>query len=479
MPIRAAGSAALAYAVAVVAAVGAIVTTAVTVARLSRGLGDARHEIGVVTLDDLHEGQLEIAAAMVLTLVAAVLWGRFRRVPTRRHLLLFTSLCVLAADNLVSALFTAGFDSLATSRFATWTTAVNGVIGVGLLVLAAWVPDEPLRRPRLTILLTAGLAGAAVAGVTTFAWVLRGRLPNAFQDQPRPRSPAELTFLSEHPVLVAAEVLAACCWAAAAALFLATARRTGDELTGWIAVAATLAATSSVNYALLPSQYVELLYLGDYFFLAAVAVLLVAAAREIGVAEGALVDRALYSERRRIAREMHDGVTQELAFIASQTRAGRADPAQSDRALRAIRDAADRALDQSRSAIAELSGPVDDTLASSIAVTAQVVARRTGARVELSVDESIVVSEETRRALVRITRDALTHAVQNGAATVRVDLHRNGDLGLRIIAEGAVTESPPSSLELDSIRDRVAGLDGRVDVSTASGQGTTVEVRLP
>jgi signal transduction histidine kinase len=176
---------------------------------------------------------------------------------------------------------------------------------------------------------------------------------------------------------------------------------------------------------------------------------------------------------------MHDGVTQELAFIASQTRAGRADPRQSDRALRAIRDAADRALDQSRSAIAELSGPVDDTLASSIAVTAQVVARRTGARVELTVDESIVVSEETRRALVRITRDALTHAVQNGAATVRVDLHRNGDLGLRIIADGAVTESPPSSLELDSIRDRVAGLDGRVDVSTAAGQGTTVEVRLP
>jgi signal transduction histidine kinase len=477
MPVRAAGSTALAYAVAVVAAVGAIATAAVTVARLSRGLGEARHDIGVVTLDDLHEGQLEIAAAMVLTLVAAVLWGRFRRLPTRRHLLLFTSLWVLAADNLVSALFTAGFDSLATSRFATWTTAVNGVIGVGLLVLAAWVPDEPLRRPRLTILLTTGLAGAAVAGVITFAWVLRGRLPDAFQDQPQ--SPAELTFLSEHPVLVAVEVLAACCWAAAAVLFLATALHAGDELTGWIALAATLAAISSVNYALLPSQYVELLYLGDYFFLAAVAVLLVAAAREIGVAEGALVDRALYFERRRIAREMHDGVTQELAFIASQTRAGRADPRQSDRALRAIRDAADRALDQSRSAIAELSGPVDDTLASSIAVTAQVVARRTGARVELTVDESIVVSEETRRALVRITRDALTHAVQNGAATVRVDLHRNGDLGLRIIADGAVTESPPSSLELDSIRDRVAGLDGRVDVSTASGRGTTVEVRLP
>src|SRR5688500_638032 len=110
MSVRAAGSTAVAFAVAVVAAVGAIATAAVTVARLSRGLGDARHEIGVVTLDDLHEGQVEIAAAMVLTLVAAVLWGRFRRVPTRRHLLLFTSLWVLAADNLVSSLFTAGFD---------------------------------------------------------------------------------------------------------------------------------------------------------------------------------------------------------------------------------------------------------------------------------------------------------------------------------------------------------------------------------
>jgi signal transduction histidine kinase len=477
MPVRAAGSTRLAFAVALTATVGAIVTAVVTVARLSPGLGDARHRVGVLTLDDLHEGQLEIAAAMVLTLVAAVLWGRLGRVSTRRHLLLFTSLGILAVDNLVSSLFTAGFDSLATSRFATWATALNGLIGVGLLVLAAWTPDEPLARPRLSTLLTTGLAGAAVAGVMVSTWALRSVLPDAFDREPK--SPAELSFFGAHPALETSEALTACCWAAAAALFLVTARRTGDELTGWFAIAATLAVISSVNYTLLPSQYVELLYLGDYFFLTAVAVLLVAAAREIGAAEGALVDQALYSERRRIAREMHDGVTQELAFIASQTHAGRSDPQRSDEALRLIRDAADRALDQSRSAIAELSGPVDDSLAAAIAVTAQVVARRTGARIELTMDESIVVPDETRRALVQITRDALTHAVHQGAGTVRIDLHRNGDLGLRIVAEGTATEPSGSSLELASIRDRVAGLDGRLDVSSASGQGTTVEVRVP
>jgi len=38
---------------------------------LARAGGQPR--LGVVTIDDLHEGQVEIAAAMVLTLVAAVL----------------------------------------------------------------------------------------------------------------------------------------------------------------------------------------------------------------------------------------------------------------------------------------------------------------------------------------------------------------------------------------------------------------------
>ena len=223
------------------------------------------------------------------------------------------------------------------------------------------------------------------------------------------------------------------------------------------------------------------MYLGDYFFLSAVCLLLVAAVREVGTAEAALVDRALYTERRRIAREMHDGVTQELAYIASQAHAAESDPTRSDRVLRRIRDAVERALDQTRTAIAELSGPVDESLAASIATTAQVVSRRTGARLELTLDESLVVSDDVRLALVQATREALNHAARHGASTVRIDLRRDLALGLRVTIDGpaADVDEADRDVELASIRDRIAGVDGEVTLHPRPNGGATLEVLVP
>ena len=166
------------------------------------------------------------------------------------------------------------------------------------------------------MLTTTAQAGTAVAGVLVLAWMLRSRLPEALESAPR--LPVDLEYFSAHPALIASDALTAGCWCVAAVLFGRASQRTGDRLTGWLAIAGVLAAVSSLNYALLPTHLIELMYLGDYFFLVAVALLLFAAVREVGAAEAARVDQALYTERRRIAQEMHDGVTQELAFIASQ-----------------------------------------------------------------------------------------------------------------------------------------------------------------
>jgi len=46
----------------------------------------------------------------------------------------------------------------------------------------------------------------------------------------------------------------------------------------------------------------------------------VRAVREISREEAAMIRSAVLEERRRVARDLHDGVAQELAFIASQTR---------------------------------------------------------------------------------------------------------------------------------------------------------------
>lgn len=456
-----------------VTAAGLLLTAAVTAARIERP------GLGVLTLDDLHEGQLEVAAAIVLIFVAAVMAGRVRRQPTRRHLVLLAALCVLASANLVAALMTAGFDSLSASRFATWAAAVTGLLGPALLLVAVVVPDEPLARPRYANARTITACCVGLAVVLGALWLLRGQLPLAFDTLPT--SPDDVTVLSQHPALVVAAGAACVCWVMAGCGLVSIARRTDDDLAAWMGLAALVAAVGYLNYTLFPSQLIELMFLGDYFYLAAVAILVVGAAREVGNSEAARVDSAVYAERRRIAAEMHDGVAQELAYISAQTRDMQLHAERRDRGLSKIADAAERALDESRAAIKELSGPVYESLAHAIEMTAVAVAGRDGAEVELQMDESLVVPPSTRVALVRITREAVGNAVRHGhAGRVRIDLWEHDGARLRITDDG--TGIDPSSVDgtfgLSSIRERVANLAGELSVSSSPSGGTVLEVRV-
>jgi signal transduction histidine kinase len=457
----------------VAAVVGGALTAAVTAVRLS-GLGD-RQQVGVVTMDDLHEGQVEFGAALVLILVAAVIWGRVHRLPSRRQLALLAAVSVLALDNLLSAMLTAGYDSLSENRFATWCTAANGLLGAALLLTAGLVVDSPVARPGRAIKQTLAASTALVVLAVGAAWLLRDTLPAAFSS--RPVSPEQLTFLIGHPALIACQVLTALCWAGSAGMFAVAALRTREELTGWIALASVTGAISFVNYALVPSQFTELLYLGDYFFLVTVVVLLIGAVREVGAAEAARVDRAIYSERLRIARELHDGVAQELSLISAQTHGMLRRPLTRDVGLRRVQDSVDRALDESRAAISELSGPVGGPLASALAVTAEGVTRRAGVRLDLDLDDSVTVSSDLRVALSRTVREAIGSAVRNGGARrVGVRLWKEDGVRLRIALDGDDPAGDP--VVLASLRERLALVGATLEVGAGAEGEVRLEVRL-
>ena len=102
----------------------------------------------------------------------------------------------------------------------------------------------------------------------------------------------------------------------ATAGFLRRSRRLGDEFFGWLAVAGVLAAASHVNYLLYPAINSPSLYAGDLFRFAFYAVLLVGSMREIWSYWHALSRAAVLEERQRIACDLHDGVAQELAYLA-------------------------------------------------------------------------------------------------------------------------------------------------------------------
>lgn len=465
--------------VAAVGVVGLLVTLAVAIARLYPGLGDSRYTVGVVTVDDLQEGQLGVAAAIVLTFICAVLVSRYRRNPMRRHLLTAIAVGVLALDNLLSAVLTTGFDSLSASRFATWASAADGVIGAGLLVLASLLPDRRLDRGERRHVLLATVSILVVGSVLS-AWALRDLLPDAFGTLPR--RPEELELLSEHPALFLVEAITALGYATAGMAFAAIADRDDDDLSRWLSVGSAIAAVAYVNYALFPSQFTELLYVGDFLFLLAVAVLLIGAVREIGNAETRLVQQAVYLERRRVGRDLHDGVAQELAYLNNQLRAAMRD---SDTArLPRVLDTAERALDETREAIAVLNSPEGDTLTACLQQASQRIARRGGADVQTDLDPTVRVQRDVQVALVRITREAVTNAVSHGRARIiTVELWGETGARLRITDDGEgfdVSETEGHQGHgIASMRERSLSLRGDFAIRSAPGRGTTVEVGFP
>jgi signal transduction histidine kinase len=427
---------------------------------------------------------METAAGMVLLFVAAVLAGRYRTDGSRRSMLVLAAVVVLVVDNLVSAALTATLDSIADGGFATWAVAGNSALGALLLAGAAASPPGPVvpRRDRRRRARTVSAAGVGLAAATTVvAAVLGDALPGALASPPEREE--DLVLLGEHPALAVTEVLTALGYALAAVAFHRLSAQAGDMLLRWLAAACVVLAAAFVNYALFPSPFTELVYAGDLFFLVAVGTLLVGAVREVASAEAARVGSAVFEERRRMARDLHDGVAQELAFISAQSR-WFADGPDGDGGIRLIRDAVDRALAETRSAIGVLSRPVDDELGSALTATAADVAHRAGARVRSDVVDGVEAPAASREALMRITREAVGNAVRHGGArTVTLHLRNHDGIRLRIADDGRGFDprTAPSehSFGLVSMRERAESLGGNFSVSSAPGGGTTVEVVLP
>src|SRR5688572_9765226 len=154
---------------------------------------------------------------MVLIFIAAVLLGRFRLNGSRRTLLKFAAVAILALDNLYSAVLTMVIDSVSSGGFATWTFAADGVVGSMLLAVAALLPDQHVRQKGRGVLIAIGTSVVALVVVIVSTALLGDRLPNAFADVPETGD--ELQLLSEHTALIVAQAVTAACFGIAAVGF--------------------------------------------------------------------------------------------------------------------------------------------------------------------------------------------------------------------------------------------------------------------
>ena len=424
---------------------------------------------------------LETACGLIALLAAFLVFGRYRRTARTDDLALTVGLGFLACANLIFSAMPWALFSVDSMRFAAWTSLIGTVAGTFALALSSLLPGRQLWNPGRAAGIALG-GGASLYAVTAILiGVFERRLPLGF---------APTTALPEagipHPIgahpLLAAQAVCMVFYAVAAIGFARKAERSGDGLLRWFAPAAALAAVGRANYSLFPSLYTQWVYVGDVPRFAAHLLLLGGVVREIGRYQQGVAQLAAFEERRRIARELHDGVAQELAFVATQARLFLKSPSSVE--IKYLAAAAERALEESRRAIALLAHPAEESLDAAIVQMVEELTSRVGSSARFLVDSDVTVPPQTRETLLRIVREAVTNAHRHGQAKViTVELSNHEGLLLRIADDGQGFD--PTAVDdaggfgLSTMRARARALGGVFSVESQPALGTTVEVVLP
>jgi signal transduction histidine kinase len=421
---------------------------------------------------------MDTLETIALGLTAAIVAGRARRSSSRSDLLLADGLVMLAVGTLFLSLIP-DLSRTPVRTYATWSASATRLAAVALFVAGAVARNAPLEHPAREV--RRGLAGALI--VTAIVAAVMAPLANHLPELQRLPNAGTVSrdILSGPRSLLLVESMLGIGLLVASIGFAKRSAEFQDALLGWVAAGLSLAAFSRFGYALFPSQSGDYIYLGDFLGLAACLVLLAGAGLEVLSAQAALAEAAIRDERRRLARDLHDGLAQELAFITAQTRRLAVPDAESAEALRA---AAERALEESRLAIAGLIRRGEQSLEKTLHDAATSTASRAGVEVAFDLEPGVAISAEAQQALLRVQAQAIVNAAVHGhARRVRISLRSLPQVRLSITDDGdgfdVTAPRRPDSIGLDSIRERAEALGGHLSISSAVGAGTTVEVLLP
>ena len=256
-------------------------------------------------------------------------------------------------------------------------------------------------------------------------------------------------------------------------------RRRGEDLDQWLSIVTTLSLFATLSLVFTHDARPALVARGDFLVLFAHAVLLVGLWRAIRASE---FGRAVAEERARVAREIHDGLAQYLFSVAthaSMIEAG----APLDDALPKLRDAVTAAQQEARYAILALSSaagraPFDSALRRYVDVlTADGLLE-----VELEIDHSIELRPDEQIEVFRIVQEGLANARRHSDARhawVQIGA-RAGERFVRVRddGEGFAPEASEAGQGLRNIRERVGSISGALQLSSAPGHGTSLEIVL-
>jgi signal transduction histidine kinase len=479
---------------------------------------------------------MNTAATVIAGGIALLAWFRFRETgqtdslyQAMAFLALFTGAAVATAIVVTDHDDAMGFSRATPGQAPLYIWTAQRLLAAPLLLVGAvaalrtssWRPHQS-RSVLLLALTPAALLLMVTAVVLSLRRILPDLIPTPTLNLLTQRvSNFDVSLLSL-PIVVTQLVVAAAYIAAAGAYAAAyiRSRRTRPDLEdaqtsppyvgrpylGYLAAGLAVAAFAQIHFAIVPGAYNGLVTSGDILRLAfyilvghGVAVAARQDLSELRLANLRLrelrasdTERITLEERARLAREVHDGLVQDL-WLARLThgRLSQALEKTPDMAAetRLVAQQVDRALEDAlagaRQAVVSLQPSEDGTFGSLLRHVAEDYGDHFGLEVECTIEgEPIVLGGHTQAEVLRICREALNNARKHAdASVVRVRLESDGSLIRLTVADNGrgfnPGRTPRAGFGLKSMAARAREVGGRLRIDSQPMNGTRVILELP
>src|SRR4051794_4206597 len=223
---------------------------------------------------------------------------------------------------------------------------------------------------------------------------------------------------------------------------------------------------------------------------------LLAAHAAIAIENARLHERSrelsIIEERNRLARELHDSVTQQLFGVALAAESASTllerDPSKAARELRRVSELARGAMEELRAVVFELRpGSLEaEGLATVLRKHVEVLRRVSGVQFELKTCHLPRLAPGPATPVLRIAQEALGTALRHsGAKRIAVKLGGHEERLFLIVSDDGCGFAPAGPevrgqrLGLTSMQERATELGGTLKVTSTLGEGTTVALEMP
>ena len=453
------------------------------------------------------------ATGMLVALAVAILgWVHFREGGDPAALIRASAFLVLAAQNaLLITVMVLGIDAAfgmtvaAPGQLPLWAVIIGRGVAAMLLVVSGIAALHRWRTARWPAALVLGLPALVVTAAIVAAAAIQPQLPvllGSAAIAALQRDPAAPLLEASGGPLIALQSLIGIGFLGAAALSYRVYRRDRRRVDAYLAVGLIVAAFSQVHAAIHPGSYTSLVTTGDMLRVLFYAILLVAVAaetrqdvRDLHAANAELVllrdaaaAQATAEERARLAREIHDGMSQQLWL--ARLKQGRL-LSEGGLSVEATVLAADvtasieSALDEARQAILALRPAEGTSFVEVMESYVDEFSDRFGIPAEGRIDPIVErLGPRAQAELLRIAQEALANARKHADATRVIVQAEPTPEGIRLSVSDNGRGFDPGAggsrgYGLRSMRERAELIGATLAIESQPHDGTRVVVDVP